>query len=46
MESKELRKLLVRIMGDPELRVALLLAAALAIKLVHPLSDPSDDILD
>ena len=46
MEAKELRKLLVRIMGDPELRVALVLAAALAVKLVHPLSEPIDEPID
>ncbi len=44
MEAKELRKLLVRIMGDPELEVTLLLATALAIKLVHPTSDLTDEV--
>ena len=46
MENKELRKLLVRIMGDPELKVAITLAAILAVKLVHPLSDPVDELTD
>ena len=46
MEAKELRKLLVRIMGDPELRVALLLAAALAVKAIHPESGPIDEPVD
>jgi len=46
MEGKELKKLLIRVMGDPELQVAILLAAVLAVKLVHPLSGPSEDIID